>query len=210
MVRRFEATLVWMNARPLDAHRPFLLKHTAQTVQARIREIRYRTDIHTLEQVPANQLHLNEIGFVAVEAQKPLFCDPYTRNRQTGSFILIDPITNDTLAAGMISGPEAQPAAGPVSAEERTARVGHAAHLFLLTKASAATAAQVERALFDQGYLVYLTESLEGGEIAADAGMIALVYGPEAVPAPSTAPHTEIAAATLAEILAAQASALSL
>ncbi len=178
--RRFEANLVWMNGKPLEPNRPFLLKHTTQVVQARVREIRYRTDIQTLAQVPANQLHLNEIGFVSVESQRPLFCDPYTRNRQTGSFILIDPITNDTLAAGMISGPEVLAPAGPVTAEERAARIGHPPHLILLPNAGVAAAEEVERRLFDHGYLVCLTEHLRAGEAAAAAGMIGVVFGAEA------------------------------
>ena len=148
-----------MSGKPLEPHRPLLLKHTTQIVQARVREIRYRTDIHSISQVPANQLNLNEIGFVLVESQRPLFCDSYTRNRQTGSFILIDPITNDTLAAGMISGrPELLAPAGPVTVEERTARIGHGPHLILLPNADAAVAQEVERGLFDQGYLVFLPE----------------------------------------------------
>ena len=140
-------------------------------------QIRHRTDIHSLGQVPANQLHLNEIGFVSVESQRPLFYDPYVRNRQTGSFILIDPVTNDTLAAGMISGQEPPEPAGPVTPEERQARIGHSPRLILLPNADATTAHEVERFLFDQGYLVYPTDNLRGGEAAAAAGLIGLVFG---------------------------------
>ncbi|SPE37827.1 sulfate adenylyltransferase, subunit 1 [Candidatus Sulfopaludibacter sp. SbA3] len=179
-VRRFEANLVWMSGKPLELHRPLLLKHTAQVVQARVREIRHRTDIHALAQVPANQLHLNEIGLVLVESQRPLFCDPYARNRQTGSFILIDPITNDTLAAGMIAGPEVQAALGPVTVEERSARIGHTPHLILLPNADAAVAEEVERHLFDHGFLTYRTKELQAGMAAADAGFVGLVFGAEA------------------------------
>ena len=177
-VRRFEANLVWMSGKPLETHRPLLLKHTTRVVQARIPEIRHRVDIHSLAQVPASQLHLNEIGFVLVEAQRALFCDSYTRNRQTGSFILIDPISNDTLAAGMISGPEASAPLGPVTAADRAARIGHSPHLILLPNATADVAADVERNLFDHGYLVYCTSNLGDGTAAARAGMISLVYGP--------------------------------
>ncbi|MDR3701672.1 MAG: sulfate adenylyltransferase subunit CysN [Candidatus Sulfopaludibacter sp.] len=184
--RRFEANLVWMSGKPLEPHRPLLLKHTTTVVQARIPEIRHRMDVHSLTPVPANQLHLNEIGFVLVESQRPLFCDSYTRNRQTGSFILIDPISNDTLAAGMISGPEALTPAGPVTAEDRAARIGHRPHLILLPNADAATAQEVERALFDHGYLVYRTDDFGDGKAAADAGLVGLVFGPEARVSDST------------------------
>ena len=99
---RFEATLVWMNEKAASAVRPFLLKHTTQTLPARIVEIRHRIDIHTLGAQPADELRLNEIGAVLVEAQRPIFVDPYRRNRFTGSFILLDALTNETVGAGMI------------------------------------------------------------------------------------------------------------
>ena len=102
LARRFDATLVWMNEKPAVAERPYLLKHTTQTLPARIVEIRHRVDIRTLAAQPAGELRLNEIGAVLVEAQRPLFVDPYRRNRFTGSFILLDPLTNETVGAGMI------------------------------------------------------------------------------------------------------------
>ena len=100
--RRFDATLVWMNEKAAVADRPYLLKHTTQTLPARIVEIRHRVDIQTLAAQPAVELRLNEIGKVLVEAQRPLFVDAYRRNRYTGSFILLDPLTNETVGAGMI------------------------------------------------------------------------------------------------------------
>src|SRR5215469_5760596 len=100
--RRFDATIVWMNQKPLVPNRPYVIKQATQVAQARVREIRSRIDVNTLERQEADELGLNEIGVVAVEAQRPLFFDPYRRNRGTGSFILIDPITNETLGAGMI------------------------------------------------------------------------------------------------------------
>jgi len=114
---RFEATLVWMNEKPAAAERPFLLKHTTQTLPARIVEIRHRIDIHTLGAQPARELRLNEIGAVLVEAQRPLFVDPYRRNRFTGSFILLDALTNETVGAGMIESAVAEtPDGAPRSA----------------------------------------------------------------------------------------------
>jgi sulfate adenylyltransferase subunit 1 (EFTu-like GTPase family) len=107
-VLRFAATLVWMNEKPAAADRPYLLKHTTQTLAARIVEIRHRVDIHTLAAQAAGELRLNEIGSVLVEAQRPLFVDPYRRNRVTGSFILLDPLTNETVGAGMIESAVAQ------------------------------------------------------------------------------------------------------
>ncbi len=178
--RRFEADLVWMNGKPLKLDRPYLLKHTAQTVQARVRELRHRADIQTLSPIPATELHLNEIGSVVVESQRPLFCDPYEKNRQTGSFILIDPITNDTLAAGMVRGAVTRAVAGPVTAEERQARIGHGPVLIVLPDAAEQTARQVERELFDHGYLVHVTSRMLDGQLAIDAGLAAIVFGEEA------------------------------
>jgi sulfate adenylyltransferase subunit 1 (EFTu-like GTPase family) len=100
--QRFEATLVWMNEKPAAADRPYLLKHTTQTLAARIVEIHHRVDIQTLVAQPASELRLNEIGAVLMEAKRPLFVDPYRRNRFTGSFILLDALTNETMGAGMI------------------------------------------------------------------------------------------------------------
>jgi sulfate adenylyltransferase large subunit len=110
--RRFEATLVWMNEKPAMAERPYLLKHTTQTLPARIVEIRHRVDIQTLAAQPSDRLQLNEIGAVLLEAQRPLFFDPYRRNRYTGSFILLDALTNETLGAGMIESAAADAAEG--------------------------------------------------------------------------------------------------
>jgi sulfate adenylyltransferase large subunit len=120
---RFAAMLVWMNEKAAAADRPYLLKHTTQTLQARIVEIRHRVDIHTLAAQPAAELQLNEIGVVLVEAKRPLFVDPYRRNRFTGSFILLDPLTNETVGAGMIESAETEsidavPRAASVSIED--------------------------------------------------------------------------------------------
>ena len=180
VTRRFQANLVWMNEKPLEPHRPFLLKQTKQTVQARVRRIVHRTDINSLGKMAASQLNLNEIGLVEVECNRPIYCDPYMRNRQTGSFILIDPITNDTVAAGMISGSIDQAPAGPVTTQERTARIGHQPKLVLLPNAGQETAAAVERQLFDRGYLVYTTARLESAKAAVEAGLVALVFGTDA------------------------------
>jgi sulfate adenylyltransferase large subunit len=96
------ASLVWMDAQPLDLNRTYLLKHTSQTVKATIQAVRHRVNIQTLEQEPATALEMNAIGVVELETSKPLFIDLYSHNRATGSFILIDPVSNATVAAGMI------------------------------------------------------------------------------------------------------------
>ena len=83
--RSIEALVVWMNEKPLTPQRPYLLKQTTQTVRARVTAVRHRVDINTLHHQPASDLQLNEIGLIDLEAHKPLFFDPYRRNRATGS-----------------------------------------------------------------------------------------------------------------------------
>lgn len=101
--KRFRATLIWMSALPLRLSEPYLLKHTTQTACMSIVGLRHKLDIHSLNEVPADALQLNDIGEVEIETHKPLFCEPYAETKSTGSFIVIDPIHNTTLAAGIIT-----------------------------------------------------------------------------------------------------------
>jgi sulfate adenylyltransferase large subunit len=157
--RRVEAKLVWMTREPLERQQSWLLKHTTQVTRATVQEIRYKIDINSLEQCEAETLVMNEIATVVIEAQRPLFFDTYRENRGTGSFILIDPLTNGTVAAGMISGP-----AGKVSDLERVSRVeretrfGHGAVTVCL-HGRARAGSILERMLFDRGCLVHLFET---------------------------------------------------
>ena len=98
----FLASLVWMSAEPLDPGKSYLLKHTSQTVKARIRTVLHRVNMQTLAPEPAATLELNSIGTVEVECTRPLFLDTYAEQRITGSFILIDPVSHATVAAGMV------------------------------------------------------------------------------------------------------------
>jgi len=100
--RHFEAMLVWMDENPMELTTQFYIKHTTSTTKARIDEIRYRVDVNTLEKSEIDRFQLNDIGRVVLTTTKPLFFDPYRRNRQTGSFVLIDPVTHNTCAVGMI------------------------------------------------------------------------------------------------------------
>jgi bifunctional enzyme CysN/CysC len=100
--REFAATLIWMAAEPLRAESAYLLKHTTRQVCADVRSIRHVMDMRTLDPGPAAELKLNDIAEVEIETHHPIFFDPYKENRATGSFILIDMISNRTVAAGMI------------------------------------------------------------------------------------------------------------
>jgi adenylyl-sulfate kinase len=100
--RHFEAMLVWMDENPMDPSRHFYIKQNTHNTRARIDQIRFRVDVNTLIEHPAPHLSLNEIGRVVITTVKPLYFDPYKKNRSTGSFILIDPVTHNTVAVGMI------------------------------------------------------------------------------------------------------------
>jgi sulfate adenylyltransferase large subunit len=105
-----EAMLCWMNQAPLQLGRKYVLKHTANTTKAIVKELEYRVNIETLEQEPGlDKLRLNEIGRVTLKTLKPLLYDDYRRNRATGAFILVDELTNATVAAGMIREPRVPP-----------------------------------------------------------------------------------------------------
>jgi len=178
--RRFEATVVWMNEKRLTPHRPYLLKHTTQVVQMRVRRIRHRVDVVTLQHEPAAGLGLNEIGVVEVEAHRPLFFDAYARNRATGGFIVIDPVTNETLGAGMIAAAGVtEQIAGRVTAAERSAARGHGARLILLPPGCEELAYALERHLFDRGWLVHVIERPEhlrqAVQTSSSAGMVSIV-----------------------------------
>jgi sulfate adenylyltransferase large subunit len=97
-----EASVVWFDSARLETHRPYLLKHGSQTLPARVTRVLHRTNIQTLTDEAVNSLGMNDIGVVEIESTRPIFFDPYAENRSTGSFILIDPQTNATAAAGMI------------------------------------------------------------------------------------------------------------
>ena len=100
--RNFEAMLVWMDEKKMDPEEQFFIKHTTNLTRAKIDKIRYKVNVNTLEQSAADALELNEIARVIFTTGKPLFFDPYSKNKNTGAFILIDPITNNTCAVGMI------------------------------------------------------------------------------------------------------------
>ncbi len=100
--RHFEAMLVWMDEKPMNPYTQFYIKHNTHSTKAKIDHIRYRVDVNTLEHEKIDHFALNEIGRVVMTTTEPLFFDAYKKNRQTGAFILIDPITHNTVAVGMM------------------------------------------------------------------------------------------------------------
>ncbi len=100
----FDATLCWMGEENLDLQNDYILKHTSQVVKAFVTAIKYRIDVNTLHRENVDSLTLNDIARVHIRTGKPIFFDAYDKNHLTGNFILIDPLTNATVAAGMIRG----------------------------------------------------------------------------------------------------------
>ena len=100
--RNFEAMLVWMDEEPMDVNKSFFIKQTTNMSRTRIDSIKYKVDVNTMEHSAVPFLSLNEIARVVLTTAKELFFDPYQKNKSCGSFILIDPITNNTSAVGMI------------------------------------------------------------------------------------------------------------
>ncbi len=100
--RHLHTKLVWMDEEPMDRSKQFFLKANTNTTRATINAIDYRIDVNTMEHLEGKDFKLNEIGQVQITTAKTLFFDAYKKNRATGAFILIDPITNNTCAVGMI------------------------------------------------------------------------------------------------------------
>jgi sulfate adenylyltransferase large subunit len=154
---RFSARLVWLHADPCQNEKVYLLKHGTRTVRARVAMILHRFDVNTLREAPALPPQLNDIAAVKIETTQPIFFDAYKQNRVTGSFILIDPMSNATVAAGMIEGKaEAAAPSGPPShphrlLEARVRRNGHPPAAVWIA-GRPALADQVAAAVFDQGW----------------------------------------------------------
>ncbi len=179
--RRFVANVVWLHATPLKLKRRWILRNSTDELRVHAQEIRSRLDVNTMKRHPAAQLGLNDIGTVEFETTRNFSFDLYAENRSSGSFILIDPLTNATVGAGMIlqslgdadgSGKERDryrrvltkiPVASvsrgtpPIAISERVHRFGHRpAAIWLGTWHS--LAAPLERALFEAGYQVMVLD----------------------------------------------------
>ena len=175
VTRCIDARLVWMGNQPLDLRRQYIIKHTTQSVKAQVGFIRYRVNVNTLERHPASELNLNEIGTVVIDTHSPLFVDQYRRNRMTGSFVMVDPISNATVAAGMVTGRDPRGGsrcAGRAShrggahcaGADRQKRIGHAAVLVWLN-GGVHLAYAVERELFGRGYLTHVIAAQTDGSV---------------------------------------------
>ena len=173
VAKSVKAALVWMDQRPLERNRRYLLKHTSHTVPAFVSSVEHRTDIGTLSREPAETLEMNGIGVVTLTLLRPIAVDLYGENRSTGAFILIDAETNATVAAGMItaaSNPAAVDATGPVTAEERAARWGHRSGVLELN-GPVEVIDRIERSLFVRGVITARIE-VDDAAFGIHAGMV--------------------------------------
>jgi sulfate adenylyltransferase subunit 1 len=195
VTKTVKAGMVWMDQQPLALHRRYLLKHTSQTVPVFVTSIDYRTDLGTLNRERARTVQMNDIGAVSLNLLRPIAVDLYGENRSTGAFILVDPETNGTVAAGMIRMAERAPAAGtqiladvwgPMTAGEREARWGHRGGVLEL-RGAREVADAVERSLFgggaatvridadDDAFLLHPRLLEITTSLAVESGLIALV-----------------------------------
>ena len=183
---RVEAMIVWMTDDPLRLEKSYFVKHSTKVIGAQIPEIRYRVNVNSLEHEPAKRLQLNEIGHCVLSLAEPVAFDAYRKNRASGSFILIDRMTNTTVAAGMILARETEEAdAGlrelvelarqryskrgksEVTPADRAGRFGQKPATLLLTglvgSGKSTIARALEKKLFDAGRAVHV---LDGGNAA--------------------------------------------
>lgn len=156
VARRFATSLVWMDGRPLDSARRYLLKHASQTLPAEVR-LHHRVNLERSANEPAAVLEMNGIGVAEIETRRPIAIERYSDNRTLGAFVLIDAETNATAGAGMVrevlNDAEDAIDAAPVTALERAVRWGHAG-VVLRLNAPVAVAHALERALLQCGAFV--------------------------------------------------------
>jgi hypothetical protein len=198
VARSFTANVVWMHETPGVPGAQLLLKHTSRTVSAEIQAIAHRVNMRTLEREDTDSLALNEIAQVRIDAAQPLYFDPYDRNRWTGSFSLIDPLTNATVGAGMIIAAvvedrrrtrEERHALEPVTPAERFTRWRHVGAVVAYgTREDVGDA--FERELFERGAaVVRLHATLEPAvvERLTAAGLLIAVRGGAGIELPQDA-----------------------
>jgi bifunctional enzyme CysN/CysC len=171
VARAFDAVLCWLSDQAMEPGRRYVIRHTTREARAVVHDLHYRIDVNTLHRADAERLVLNEIGRVTIKCNAPLLIDEYRRNRETGAFILIDEASNDTVAAGMVMGQEAQaftPAqrmvtwhAGRVTREQRAEAVGQGATVWftgLSASGKSTISVLLEEALMRAGRPAYLLD----------------------------------------------------
>jgi bifunctional enzyme CysN/CysC len=160
-----DAMLCWLTSETsMKPGATYTIQHTSRSTRASVKELEYRLDVNTLHRdEEAESLALNEIGRVRLRTQKPLLFDPYRRNRDTGSFILVDESTNNTVAAGMITGAsQTDPVivwhSGSVSREQRASQGATLWFTGLSGSGKSSIAMEVERRLVASGRPAYVLD----------------------------------------------------
>ena len=171
---RLDVNLCWTDAQPLQRNVPYWLLHTSRKIRCQVEHVHYQLDVDSLHRRPAETLELNQIGRVRLLCSEAVFFDPYDRNRETGSLALVDPHTNQTVAAGMIRGSAAEPEKtrtlythqATIPRLEREQRQGHAACVLWFTGLSGSgkstLAQELEKLLFLQNCRTF---SLDGDNL---------------------------------------------
>jgi len=182
---RFSAHIVWMSEDALLPGKQYYIKHATTLTTGSVNKFHHLIDVNSFEESATDRLNLNEIGLCEVTVNQPLAFDPYSRNRGTGAFIIVDRLTNITVGAGMID--EAVDdtditAFAPVTDTEREARNGHQPGLILITGLEAEKLAHaLERHLFERGCAVIaLDQELEPQTAKAleQAGLLVILSRP--------------------------------
>ena len=170
VTQEFDAMVCWMaDGAALEPGREYLVKHTSRTTRARVTGLDYRLDVNTLHRdKSATALKLNELGRITLRTQVPLLLDEYSRNSATGSFILIDPDSNGTVAAGMVrdttpasvrkASPNAVKHANLVTAEDRLSRGSTVWFTGLSGSGKSSVAMLVEQKLLESGRPAYVLD----------------------------------------------------
>jgi sulfate adenylyltransferase large subunit len=182
VTRQVQAALVWMDQGELKLRRRYLLKHGSSVTPVHISSIAHRVDVSTLDHAPATTLAMNEIGVVTVDLLRATALEPYGRHRCGGAFILIDPASNGTVAAGMVRSVSADTAddeglfdelQSPVTPRERAARWGHEGGVVELSGPAHLIDA-VERSLFSSGAVTQRVVN-DGAQFGGDARLLELL-----------------------------------
>lgn len=173
---QFTATIVWMTEQAMLPSRQYTLKLATRSVSGAVTTIHHRIDVNTLEHHDAAELKLNEIGSCTLSVNAPVVFDAYTLSKGTGSFIIIDRLTNVTVGAGMITGISDNLNEQPVSPTDRATRFGQTATTFNLTGKNAVRyAILLERKLFDNGHaatILAAQNDIDVLQLIKNAGLI--------------------------------------
>jgi sulfate adenylyltransferase subunit 1 len=185
--RQFDASVVWLSEEPLDLSRLYVLKHTTQSMPAQVKAVLHHVNVRTLAHETSGRLEMNGIGVLRIETGRPVYFDAYTHDRATGSFILIDPVTNATVGGGMIlvsvASERGRPRAAVIEMKqdrvtpiERIARYRHEGATASLG-ARTHLAWMLERRLFERGCAATIVERASEETIGAleHAGLLVLL-----------------------------------